>query len=67
MLTENHFKKFLIDEICRKSNADIVDVILEVNNFCRTKEYKRSYCKWRYLAYESQFKSPVKHISEFFQ
>ncbi len=66
MLTENHFKKFLIDEIARASNAPIVNAIAEVNHFSKTQEFKESYKKWLKVHSKRKPKNTVRHISECF-
>lgn len=66
MLTENHFKKFLIDEITRPSNAPIIKAIEEVNYFSKTKEFKESYNKWIKVNSKRKIKNTIKHISECF-
>ncbi len=67
MPTENHFKKFLIDEITRLTNASITMAIDEVNNFSKTQEFKESYKKWIKVNSRMKPQDTIKHISECFK
>jgi hypothetical protein len=66
MLTENNFKKFLIDEITRSSNAPLHNAIIEVNNFSKTKEFRDCYSKWLKLNKRRKSKETIRHISQCF-
>jgi hypothetical protein len=62
-LSENHFKKFLVDEITRKSNASIKQALLEVNEFAKTMKFKSSYVEWKRLnCMKEKFYKGPKHI-----
>jgi len=66
MLTENHFKKFLIDEILRSSNSTVSAAIVEVNLFSETEEFRIYYKKWKVLNTRKKTTDTIRHISECF-
>lgn len=53
--TTNHFKKFLIDEIMRKSSANVKDALREVNNFSMTSRFNHTYKNWVLLQKQKDF------------
>lgn len=44
----NEFKKFLIDEVKRKSFAKHTEIAFEVDSFSKTNEFMDAYTKWRF-------------------
>lgn len=42
----NVFKKYLIDEIKSKSNADYVSILKEVNSYSQTPDFDLAFNKW---------------------
>ncbi|HEY2811786.1 MAG TPA: hypothetical protein VGJ00_10420 [Rhabdochlamydiaceae bacterium] len=53
--TTNHFKKFLIDEIIKKSNASAKDALREVNNFSMNDRFNHTYNNWVLLQKQKDF------------
>lgn len=67
MLTENQFKKFLIDEIIRSSKYSAQDAYYEVNDFSKTDKFILCFSKWKKLNKEKSInRYGPKHISEIF-
>lgn len=48
-LSENDFKKFLVDEIIRSSNNSVKAALEAVNEFSKDELFKKSYLQWKYL------------------
>lgn len=58
----NQFKKWLIDEMKRTSNASYKDIIYAVNGFENTQEYQESFKKWDDKTRKRATKNQVRHI-----
>lgn len=58
----NQFKKWLIDEMKRTSNASYKDIIYAVNCFENTQEYQESFKKWDDKTRKRATKNQVRHI-----
>ncbi len=64
-LSKNHFKKFLVDEINRASNATVSAAYEEVCRFSKTKRFDESYQKWVLLNRKIVFRP--KSMKEIFE
>lgn len=58
-LTINGFRKFLVDEIKRKSNASYSDAFDQVNQFCKTDEFNNAFEKWKVLTKRNKKRLPM--------
>ncbi len=57
------FKKWLVDEIKSKTNAQRSDIIKEVDLFSKTEEYQVKFNNWKKVFNKKIFsENPVKHI-----
>ncbi len=64
-LSPNIYRKFLIDEIMRKSNVDIKLAIHEVDEYSKTWEFTESFRKWIVIRERIGDKIPrPRHIME---
>jgi hypothetical protein len=63
-ITENHFKKFLVDEIMRTSkNATVKCALSEVDRFYSTEQFNLSFGQWKQLKIKNKIcRSGPRHI-----
>ena len=55
-LSKNHYRKFLVDEVMRASNATASAAFEQVNIFSKTKEFNDSYEQWLHVRKKLQKK-----------